>query len=104
MSVPIKKSQYENVVKFIWLPFVATFCTVDSTSFTVTESDIHVKSCKAHMTSSRKIKNVHIEDFQNYFSLCKKQICHNLPPKGPVVTDHGVSYDTLFSYAIRANY
>ena len=33
-----------------------------------------MKSCKEHVKSSRKLKkNIHIEDFQDYFSLCEQR-------------------------------
>ena len=39
-----------------YLPLVSTSCIVDSTSCTVTESNIQVKSYRVHMTFSRKLK------------------------------------------------
>ena len=51
MSVSIKNLQLEDAVKFTGLSFVSISCTVDSTFCTITESNIHVKSCKARITS-----------------------------------------------------
>ena len=53
----VKNLQEENEEnKFAGLPFASTSCTVDSASCTVTESNIHVQSCKAGVKSSRKLK------------------------------------------------
>ena len=68
MSVPIKKNlQLEITFKFTGLPCVSTSCTVK-------ERAIRVKSCMAHLKYSCKLKkkNVHIEDLQDYFSLWRQ--------------------------------
>ena len=59
----LKNLQQRNAVKFTGIPFGSSFCTV-------TESNIHVKSCKVHMKSSLVLKNIPIENLLNYFSLC----------------------------------
>ena len=79
----LKNLQQENAVTFKGLPFVSvsTSCTADLISCTGTESNIHVKSCTVHMKSSRKLKNVHIEDFQDYFSLCSAKAIFDPSPR-----------------------
>ena len=52
--LPLKNLQQENSFKFTWLPFISTSCTVDSTFYTITESNMSVKSCKVHMKSEWK--------------------------------------------------
>ena len=70
MSVPVKKIfNRKLLLNLQGYHTFQTFCTVDSTPCTVTESNIHAKLCKVHMKSVHKLKKVHIEDLQYYFSL-----------------------------------
>ena len=62
--------QYKNAVKFRGLQFVSTSCNVDSTSCILSESNIHVKSCRVHVKFSTKLKNVNFKDFKDYISHC----------------------------------
>ena len=52
----LKNLQEDNGVNFTRLPFVSNTYTVDSTSCIVSQGNIHVKSCRVHMKSSRKLK------------------------------------------------
>ena len=54
LVILFKKFPWETVIKFTGLPFISASCTVDSRTCSDKESNIHVKSCKVHMKSSRK--------------------------------------------------
>ena len=70
----LKNFQCENSIKLTGLPFISTSCAVDSKSCTVTETNVQLKSCKVHMKSSRKLKNVHIEDCRIVSRKCTAQM------------------------------
>ena len=66
----------ENAVKFPWLSFFNN-CTVDSTSYVVIESKMHVKSCKMHVKSGKmhmKSGKMHVKSCKMHVKSCKMHV------------------------------